>query len=174
MLLDALPSVIARHRRARLIVFGRGPRQAVLQARARRLGLERKVIFAGFVPRLETLLAGFDVFVHPARSEGLGLVVLEAFAAGVPVIASRAGGLVDAVDDERTGLLVPPGDAPALTSALLRVLENEAYGHRLARAARARVAERFSVEAMTDAYRRLYSGFVPRALERTGTLRASR
>ena len=112
--------------------------------------------------------------MHPARSEGLGLVVLEALAAAVPVIASRAGGLVDAVDDERTGLLVPPDDAPALAGALLRVLENEAFGRRLAAAARERVTECFSVQAMTDAYRRLYSGFTARAAAGAGMPRSSR
>ncbi len=157
VLLDALPSIVARHRDLRLVLFGRGPRAAALQQRARRLGLEANVIFAGFVGDLGALLAGFDAFVHPARSEGLGLVVLEALAAGVPVVASRAGGLVDAIEAERTGLLVPPGDPAALTAALLRLLEDAALGERLARAARERVQRRFSVPAMAGAYRRLYA-----------------
>jgi glycosyltransferase involved in cell wall biosynthesis len=156
VLLDALPSVIARHRGLRLILFGRGPRGAALEGRARRLGIASNVIFAGFVPGLRDLLAGFDVFVHPARNEGLGLVVLEAMAAGVPVVASRAGGLIDAVSAEHTGLLVPPGDAGALTAALLRMLEHADLRERLAGAARERVAQEFTVQAMAAAYRRLY------------------
>jgi glycosyltransferase involved in cell wall biosynthesis len=157
VLLDALPSVIARHRRLKLLVFGRGPREAALKSRVRQLGIGDHVIFAGFVPRLEELLAGFDAFVHPARREGLGLVVLEALAAGVPLVASRAGGLVDAIEDGRTGLLVPPDDAPALTSALLRMLEDDGFRRRLSKAGRVGVAERFSVQAMADGYRGLYS-----------------
>lgn len=160
VLLEALPTVIARHRRLKLIVFGRGPRAAALKAQARRLGIDKHVIFAGFVPQLEELLAGFDVFVHPARSEGLGLVVLEALAAGVPVVASRAGGLVDAIDDGHNGLLVPPNDAPALTSALLRVLEDSEFRRRLGVTARAGVAEDFSLRAMADGYRGLYSNLM--------------
>jgi glycosyltransferase involved in cell wall biosynthesis len=75
----------------------------------------------------------------------------------VPVVASRAGGLVDAIDAECTGLLVPPGDPAALTAALLRLLEDASLGERLARAARERVQRHFSVPAMAGAYRRLYA-----------------
>jgi len=158
VLLDALPNAIARHRDLRLILFGRGPRGAALQDQARRLGIASHVIFAGFVPALPELLAGFDVFVHPARREGLGLVILEAMAAGVPVVASRTGGLVDAVTAERTGVLVPTDDATALSAAVLRMLENADLRERLALAGRERIAQEFTVQAMAAAYRRLYTG----------------
>lgn len=157
VLLNALPTVIARHRALKVILFGRGPRAEALKAQTRRLGLTDHVVFAGFVPQLENLLAGFDAFVHPARREGLGLVVLEALAAGVPVVAGRAGGLVDAIEDGHNGLLVPPGNAPALTSALLRLLEDPAFARQLGQAGRAGVAEHFSLQAMADGYRGLYS-----------------
>jgi len=157
VLLRALPSIVARHRRLKLLIFGRGPREAALRAQARSLGIAEHVIFAGFVPRLEQLLAGFDVFVHPARREGLGLVVLEALAAGVPVVAGSAGGLVDAIEDECTGLLVPPGDPGALTAAVLRLLENEALARELVGNGRARVAERFDLRDMAAGYRELYA-----------------
>ncbi|MGD8323925.1 MAG: glycosyltransferase family 4 protein [Gammaproteobacteria bacterium] len=160
VLLEALPTVFARHRGARLVLFGRGPRDAALKSQARRLGIFDHVVFAGFVPRLEELLAGFDVFVHPARSEGLGLIVLEAQSAGVPVVASRAGGLVDAIDDERSGLLVPTDEPPALTSALLRLLEDEPLRRRLGEAGRSGVAAQFTVQAMADGYRVLYANLV--------------
>lgn len=160
VLLNALPTVIARYRALKLIIFGRGPRVDVLKAQARRLGIEDHVVFAGFVPQLERMLAGFDVFVHPARREGLGLVVLEALAAGVPVIAARAGGLIDAIEDGRNGLLIPPGNSAALTSALLRLLEDETFARRLGATGRAGITERFSVQAMVDGYRGLYSNLL--------------
>ena len=157
VLLDALPTVIARHRDLKLILFGRGPKMAALSAQARRLGITDHVVFAGFVSGLESLLAGFDAFVHPARTEGLGLVVLEALAAGVPVVACRAGGLVDAIEDGRNGILAQPDDAPALTSALLRMLEDPIAAGRLAAEGRREVTARFSLQEMVDGYRALYS-----------------
>ena len=166
VLLRALPSVIARVPGLKLVIFGRGPRADSLQRRARSLGLEEHVVFAGFEPALDRLLAGFDVFVHPARSEGLGLVVLEALAAGVPVVASRAGGLVDVIDDAQTGLLVPPDDPGALTATLLRLLENESLARRLADDGRRRVAERFDLCTMAAGYRDLYAGLGARTARR--------
>jgi glycosyltransferase involved in cell wall biosynthesis len=157
VLLEALPTVIARHRALKLILFGRGPWADALKAQARRLKITDHVIFAGFVPQLERFLAGFDLFVHPSRREGLGVVVLEALAAGVPVIAGRAGGLVDSIADGQNGLLVPPGDPGSLTSAMLRLLEDPVFARRLAETGRKGVAKDFSLQAMADGYRGLYS-----------------
>jgi len=158
VLLDALPAILERRPGLRVILFGRGARERSLRRQAARLGIEANVVFAGFVPGLEQLLAGFDLFVHPARMEGLGLVVLEALAAGLPVVASRAGGIVDAIDDGRTGLLVTPNDPRALAAAVLRMLADAPLRERLAAAGHAGVAARFSVPAMAGAYRRLYAG----------------
>jgi glycosyltransferase involved in cell wall biosynthesis len=100
------------------------------------------------------LLAACDVFVLPSRAEGLGVAALEAMAAARPLVVSAVGGLAEAVVDERTGLLVAPGDAVALGAALERLLHEPALRARLGAAGPARVAEGFLAEQMVAAYAR--------------------
>ncbi len=105
---------------------------------------------------VDRVLRAGDVFVHPSRLEGLPLAILEAMAAGLPVVASRVGGIPEAVMDGETGVLVAPGDVDALASALRRVLETAGLASALGTAGRTRAERFFSVEAMVSAYRRLY------------------
>jgi glycosyltransferase involved in cell wall biosynthesis len=101
-------------------------------------------------------LAQADVFVLSSRSEGLPLAILEAMAAGLPVVATAVGGIPELVADGETGLLVPPGDADALAGALRRLVADPGLRRRLGEAARARVEERFSLTAMRRAHLALY------------------
>lgn len=162
ILLAALPHVLARHPRWRVVFFGRGPLEAELRREIARLGLDGRVRLAGFRAELAACLPGIDVVIHPALKEGLGLAVLEAMSAGVPVIAAAAGGLPDVVEDGVSGLLVPAGDADALRRAAERLFANAAERERLGRAGRRRALESFGVERMVDAhlaiYRRLLDG----------------
>ena len=112
--------------------------------------------FLGRRDEVADLLGACDVFVLPSRHEGLGVAALEAMALGCPVVASRVGGLAEAVVHERTGLLVRPGDASALAEALARILGDAALRARLGAAGPALVAERHSAEALVDAYQALY------------------
>lgn len=98
------------------------------------------------------LLRGCRVFVMPSRTEGLGMAAVEALQAGVPVVASDVGGLPEVVGD--AGILVPPGDAPALAAAIRRALDGD---HPPARLGQQRVARRFSTAAMVDGSRALYA-----------------
>ena len=102
------------------------------------------------------MLRAADVFVHPSRLEGLPLAILEAMAAGLPVVASSVGGIPEAVVDGETGVLVPPGDPSALAAALLRVLESPDKGAALGARGHARARAEFSLERMTERYRDLY------------------
>jgi glycosyltransferase involved in cell wall biosynthesis len=95
--------------------------------------------------------------------EGLGTIVLDAALAGVPVAATAAGGLPEAVLDGQTGLLAPVGDAPALTAVLLRLLEEPALAERLAEAARRRVEQEFSVTNMARRYVDIYQSLLTRS-----------
>jgi glycosyltransferase involved in cell wall biosynthesis len=121
VLLAAAAAILAAEPRARFLIFGRGPLEAKLRAAIARGGLADRVRLVGHDPELAGHLAGFDLLLHPARAEGLGLAVLEAMSCGVPVVASRVGGLVDLVDDGTTGMLVarcptaaqPPSRSPA-------------------------------------------------------------
>lgn len=117
--------------------------------------------FAGFRTDLPRWLGGLDILVHPADMEGLGVSLLQASAAAVPIVTSRAGGLPEAVADGVSGLLIPPGDVAALTAALARLLDDAGLRRRLGEAGRARILAEFSVDAMVEGnlavYRRLLS-----------------
>lgn len=155
-LLEAMAAVVRQAPNARLVIFGRGPLQADLEARARRLQLGRAVRFAGFRPDLDRYLAAFDLVAHPALREGLGVAMLKAAAAGVPVIAFDVAGAREAVLDRRTGLLVGPGDADALAEGILTLMENETLRQSCGEAARQRARREFSLDAMVNAHRQLY------------------
>ncbi len=107
---------------------------------------------------LPPVYALMDVFAHPSLRDGLPNALLEALACGRPVVAARAGGIPDVLRDGREGLLVEPGDAPGLASALGRLLDDPQRAARLGAAGRARVAAAFSPAAEIRRYRRLYSG----------------
>jgi len=139
-----------------LLVGGEGPERGPLEARAAALGLGPRARFLGRREDKAALLAACDVFCLPSRLEGLGVAALEAMAAGRPVVASRVGGLGEAVVDGRTGILVPPGDIGALAAALARLLDDRALRESLGSAGPGRIAEGFRADQMVSAYERLY------------------
>jgi glycosyltransferase involved in cell wall biosynthesis len=127
-----------------------------LEAYAAALGLGQRVVFTGFRRDVPALLSAVSVSVLPSLSEGLSNVVLEAMAAGVPVVATSVGGTPEIVDDGVTGLLVPPRDAGALADAISSLLTDPARRQTIGEAGRRRVEERFSLEAMVLATEQLY------------------
>ncbi|MEO8190265.1 MAG: glycosyltransferase family 4 protein [Acidobacteriota bacterium] len=137
-LLDAMALLPSE---ARLRVIGTGPERKALLARAAALRLGERVVLAGHVPfdRLAEEYRSADVFCLPSRQEGFGIVFLEAMAAGLPIVAARATAVPEVVADRECGLLVPPGDAPALASALQSVLGDASLRQRLAESGRRRV-----------------------------------
>jgi glycogen(starch) synthase len=138
-LIDAAPWLRSA---APVVVVGDGPQRQELQRRAARHGLGERVRFVGFVPheRVPGWLCHADVLVLPSVYEELGSVLVEAMQAGLPVVASRVGGIPDAVTDGVTGRLVPPGDPMALAAAVDQVLGDPVLAGRLGRAARERAA----------------------------------
>ena len=153
-LVDAAPAILERFPDVRFVVVGDGPLHAELERRAGGLPFE----FTGAREDVPELLAGFDVFVFPSRFEGLCLAVIEAQAAGVPVVATPVGGIRETVVDGETGLLVPVGDRTGLAEAVGRLLDDPELAARLAAEARRRVRDRYSVERMVEETLRLYSG----------------
>jgi glycosyltransferase involved in cell wall biosynthesis len=138
------------------LIVGDGPDRAPVEAEIRRLGLDGRVRLAGERSDVPALLADSDVFVLSSRSEGLPVSVLEAMAAGLPVVASDVGGLRELVVDGETGLLIPPGDATALAAALSHLIEDRDLRPALGAAGRARAEELFDLAAFRRAHVELY------------------
>ena len=156
VLLEACARPALRSAPLQLWIAGDGPERAALEARADALGIAARVSFLGRRDDKADLLHACDVLLLPSRAEGLGVAALEAMACGRPVLASRVGGLAEAVLHERTGLLVPPEDAEALASALARVVGDEALRSRLGAAGPDRIAQGFRADQMCEAYAALY------------------
>ena len=142
----------------RLAIAGRGRQKEPLQQLATELGITTRVHLLGHRDDVPNLLAAADVFVMPSLWEGLPLAILEAMFAGKPVVASAISGIPEAIQSGVQGLLVPGGDAPALTRALRELLTDPARRAALGAAGRRRAEAEFTIEHMTDAYERLYAG----------------
>jgi len=144
-LLDAFARVHARRPDARLLLVGDGGRRAWAEGLARERGLHGAVTFTGFRTDVPALLSTMDCFaLASTRTEGVPQSLLQAAAAGVPLVASRIGGIPEVVEDGVTGLLVPPEDPAALAAAIEATLADPAAAATRARAARKRCEERFS------------------------------
>ncbi|MGI9308890.1 MAG: glycosyltransferase family 4 protein [Gammaproteobacteria bacterium] len=147
-ILDAWGGILDEHPHARLILFGTGPMEQYLKDAAIENNCAEAVSFAGFRKDLRDYLAHVDLLVHPALKEGLGVCLLEAQAAGVPVVATRVGGIPEAVADGRSGLLVEPEDSRVLELAVLELLADEPRRRELGLQGRAHVQQHFSIAAM--------------------------
>lgn len=156
--IDVLLDACARSEsKPRLEVYGDGMLRGDLERQARDLGVA--ATFHGFVPDFPDRLDGVDVYVQPSRADNLPISVLEAMAAGVPVIGTRVGGVPEEVADGVTGLVVEVDDAPALAAAIDRLATDPEFRSTLGAAGADRVAERFSADGvarrMVDLYERL-------------------
>jgi glycosyltransferase involved in cell wall biosynthesis len=149
-LLEAMALLRARLPEARLVIAGEGELRGALEARTRALGLADRVLFAGFRDDLDRLLPAFSVFCLSSRLEGLGTSLLDAMAFGLPVVATAAGGIPEAVEDGVTGRLVPPRDPPSLARALAEVLCDERRRAGWGAAGRRLYLERFTAERMVE------------------------
>jgi glycosyltransferase involved in cell wall biosynthesis len=138
-------------------VVGDGPSRPEAEAEARRLGLAERVVFAGLRRDVPQLLPGLDAVVFSSLREGLSMAMLEAMAAGVPVVATAVGGTPELITHGVTGLLVPPGRPEDLANALVSLLDDASAAETLRGAARRRVEERFSVARMIEAHEALYA-----------------
>ena len=157
VLLRAAAPMLAGPDGAYLLFVGDGPERCNLERLAVRLGVDDHVVFTGNRDDVARILNALDVFVLSSRSEGLPLVVIEAMATQLPVIASAVGGLPSVIEHERTGLLVSSSDDLALRVAIGQVLVDEDGARALGRRARAAVLERFSLQQMCRAHLSLYA-----------------
>jgi glycosyltransferase involved in cell wall biosynthesis len=154
-LLAAMPEILRRLPAARLVIAGDGEERAALEAQAAAVGMIPRVHFLGFRTDVAAILSALDVFVLPSLNEGLGKALVEAMALGVPVVATRVGGVPEVVEDGRQGILVPPADPAALAKAIVALLEDPARAASMGAAGRAR-APHFSAEVMLARHAALY------------------
>ena len=159
-LVDAAAIVVREMPEARFLVLGEGELHDALEHQIRHLHLAQHVVLTGFRADVIGVLKGLDLFVMSSVTEGLGTALLDAMAAGRPIVATRAGGIPEVVVHGETGLLVPPRDAPALAAGILELLRDPERRSRFAAAGFARVRDRFSVDRMVEETLAVYAGLV--------------
>ncbi len=165
-LLEAAPQILEACPSATFLIVGCGELEAELRAQAKRLGLDGRVRFLGFREDVGELLSLFDVFALPSLSEGLSIALLEAMAAGKPVVATNVGGNPELIIDCETGLLVPAGDVRKLAAAIGKLLKDPAEARRLGENGMNRAKRCFGLESMIEGYQAIYD----RELERAGAV----
>jgi glycosyltransferase involved in cell wall biosynthesis len=159
-LLAALPSVFESHPRLQVLLFGRGPLRDQVAAEVVWRGWTDRVRLPGFRDDLARILPAVDLLVHPARLEGLGVVLLQAAACGIALVAARAGGIPEICVDGENGWLVEPGDPQSLASALNVALANPQEARERGLAGRRLVERAFSIDAMVKGNRSVYEALL--------------
>jgi glycosyltransferase involved in cell wall biosynthesis len=142
--------------RLRLVMVGDGPLRHRIEEALKRVGIDSLAWLPGSRNDVADLLRCVDVFVLPSRVEGVSNTLLEAMATGVPVVATRVGGNPELVDDEVTGILVPPNDAESMASAIVRYVRDPALRETHGRCGRLKAEKEFSLDRMVDAYLSIY------------------
>ena len=165
--IEAAAVVARRFPDARFLIVGETPPHDPsyldqLKSLAGRLHIADRVIFTGLRSDVPALLASVAVAAMPSLNEALSNALLEAMAAGAPVVATRVGGTPEALADGESGLLVPPADVPALAAAITRLLETPLLAARLGRAARQVIEDRFSIARMAMNTQLLYRELLTR------------
>jgi len=153
---DAWKRVIATHPSGVAILVGDGPERERWEQWVAAEGVDRSVRFAGSRRDVPAILAAADIVAHPSLQEGFSNAILEAMAAGRPVVATAVGGNSEAVEEGRTGLLVPARDAGALAAAILALSADPERAHAMGLAGRERAVRCFSVDQMVRAYENVY------------------
>ncbi|MFK8030311.1 MAG: glycosyltransferase family 4 protein [Gammaproteobacteria bacterium] len=154
--LESIPAIQKSYPNVRLVFFGRGPELARLQMQAEKLGIADVVTFAGFRKDINHWLGCLDVFIHPPLTEGLGVAVLQAAAASLPIVASRVGGVTEIIEDRVNGLLIDPESPEQIAEGVLTLLNDREAALEMGKAAHQKVVEQFSVDAMVEGNIKVY------------------
>jgi glycosyltransferase involved in cell wall biosynthesis len=159
-LVDAMAEVVQLHPNSLLVLVGKGDEKGEeeikLRERVASLGLTDRVRFLGWRPDVNEIMGCFDIFVLPSLNEGMGRVLVEAMSAGLPIVASRVGGIPDLVKHGENGLLVPPANAGALEQAISDLLSDKSRRKHMGETGK-KMCRPYSVEAMVDKIDNLYS-----------------
>jgi glycosyltransferase involved in cell wall biosynthesis len=156
VLLRAAARLVRRVPDIRFRIVGEGPRRRDLERQAAALRISSHVDFLGHRGDVPDLLRSSNVFVLPSFMEASPNALIEAMAAGVPIVATRVGGIPEAIEHDRSGILVPPGDDRALAAGIARLMKRPQIAARLAEAARQTAASRFSFDRMVREFQQLY------------------
>lgn len=149
-LLNIAPKLLKRHPNLKILFFGKGPLRDELEKQIEKRGLLESVYLAGFRDDMSEIIGCLDMVVHPALMEGLGVSLLQASSAGVPIVAFRAGGIPEAVREGVNGFLVEPKDEEALFLKIDALLEDKALRAKISENARKFAKEEFGIDAMVE------------------------
>ncbi len=155
-LIDAVALLRQAYHNLHLVIIGTGDQRDALVRQAEQAEISHAVHLLGHREDIEICLAGLDCFVLPSRNEGMGRALIEAMAAGLPVVASRVGGIPSLIEDGKNGLLVPAGDSLALAGALRRLLDNPTWSHELGTHAMYSIGTSYGIPAMVEAIEATY------------------
>ena len=156
LLIRALVELRREYRGCRLLLAGDGPSRPMLEALARELGVHQAVIFAGFVTDIESVYPALDVFLFPSSFEGLGTSLLAAMSYAVPSIAFRCCAFGEIIENEKSGLLVEPGNIDGMVSAVRRLLQDRKFARDIGAAGRERIGKIFSSDHMVEETKKVY------------------
>jgi glycosyltransferase involved in cell wall biosynthesis len=161
LFLDIAAALVLRFPELRFLLAGDGPEESMLREKARSLGLEDRVVFAGYVADTRHVYTAADMLLMPSRFEGLPMTLLEAMAMGLPVVASKLDGIAEVIEDGREGFLAESIHPQDFVDRSATLLESPTKSSELASNARAKIESRFSVERMTTAVEAIYDRFLP-------------
>lgn len=160
LFLDAVPGIVKEVPSARFLLLGRGREEGELREKARSMGIDRYVVFAGYRPDIHRYYAIMDVSALTSFSEGLSITLLESMRCGLPVVATRVGGNPEVVVDGETGFLVPSGDVGAFASRATALLMNRDLRMRMGAEGRRRVERHFLLRDVARRYEDIYEGLL--------------
>ena len=159
-LLEVVSTLSAQGADIRLVILGEGGGRSSLEKTVRKLGIENRVLMPGYVQDAKQYLSLFSLFAMPSLTEGLPMVLLEAMQAGVPIIATRVGGIPDVLQEGRCGLLIKPDCPEELERGITNVMQNPEIVEERVKAAGLRVADTYSSRAMAEKYQVIYQSVV--------------
>jgi glycosyltransferase involved in cell wall biosynthesis len=164
-LLESAAKISKIYPRVRFIFAGVGELKAELEELVKKLDISEKIIFAGNVKSIPDFLGLLDIFVLPSLDEGFGIVVLEAMTAGLPVVASKVGGIPEIINENETGFLVEPANPEALAQAIIKLIDDKELRVRMGDLAKAEV-KKFSSKEMTKKIEKVYDFYIGKKLNK--------
>lgn len=150
LLLDAANNVIQKYPNVRVFIVGQGSELDKLKQKASDLSIRNNVIFPGFRNDIERFYQSFNAYAITSQEEGLCSSILEAQCCGVPVIATKAGGIPEIIEDQKTGILIEKNDTAGLVNSLMQFIQNKEYAAKIGEAGKRRVMENFTIERIAE------------------------